>query len=564
MTGPDAADPDRLRYLATFIAKAPMAVSLAAAGDRAHTDGHTIFVSAAAPPDEQRREMVVQAALLGAGSLDRRLVKRLRARPSVARRYLTLEGDRVLADLARHLPLAAKIATGERPRTHTPAESLDVAGSRSRIAEPPGWFGVIKPSSLLSARGNPGLQSADEDVRLEPKAGHDDRDDDGNVRESRLLRLFQTPVINSRSLSELLRQLFGAAPSSGGDHTAGGELRRGTIRKAQSAGPHARPLPTAIRFAHDVKPGTICGLRGTLHPEWDVHAERYRPDWCRVLEFPLTARVEAADASALQDDVLRRRLSRVGLGPKTLRARADGDELDVEALIELCVDLRSGQSPPELVYVERRNVARNLGVLILLDASGSATDADPRGLAVHDHQRRAAATLAATLQELGDRVAIYAFRSQGRDAVHLPVVKTFEQRFDAAARARLNQLQPSSYTRLGAAIRGAGGILKAEAGTPNRLLLVLSDGYPYDHGYEGRYAESDANRALEELRTDGVACLCLSIGATATDARALERVFGAASYACAATLAELSPRMDELFMWALRELAAQRLAPRPR
>ncbi|MDT5139767.1 MAG: nitric oxide reductase NorD protein, partial [Mycobacterium sp.] len=249
-----------------------------------------------------------------------------------------------------------------------------------------------------------------------------------------------------------------------------------------------------------------------------------------------------------------RRLSRVGLGPKVLRGRADGDEVDIEALIDLFVDLRSGYSPPEHVYLERRKLARNLGVLILLDASGSATDTDSEGLAVHDHQRRAAATLAVTLEELGDRVAVYAFRSQGRHAVHLPAIKTFGQRFGAVGRARLNQLEPSNYTRLGAGIRGAGEILQTEAGTPNRLLVVLSDGFPYDDGYEGRYAEADSAKALEELRTDGVACLCLSIGAP--DIEALERVFGSASYASAATLAELSPRMDELFLSSLRELAA--------
>jgi len=194
-------------------------------------------------------------------------------------------------------------------------------------------------------------------------------------------------------------------------------------------------------------------------------------------------------------------------------------------------------------------------VLILIDASGSAVDADSDGLAVHDHQRRAAATLAVTLEDLGDRVAVYAFRSQGRHAVHLPAIKTFDQSFGAVGRARLNQLEPASYTRLGAGIRGAGEVLKTEAGTPNRLLLVLSDGFPYDDGYEGRYAESDASKALEELRADGVACLCLSIGAsTGTDV--LERVFGSASFASAPTLADLSPQMDELFMSALRELAA--------
>jgi nitric oxide reductase activation protein len=296
-------------------------------------------------------------------------------------------------------------------------------------------------------------------------------------------------------------------------------------------------------------------VAGALFSEWDVYGRRYKPDWCRVVDFDLAIAADVSASGVTHDDVLRRRLSRVGLGPKTLRRRPDGDDLDIEALIDLFVDLRSGHSPAEHVYSDRRRLERNLGVLILLDASGSATDTDADGLAVHEHQRRAAATMAVTLEELGDRVAVYAFRSHGRHSVQLPAIKTFGQRFGALGRARLNQLQPSGYTRLGAGIRGAGEILKTQAGTPNRLLVVLSDGYPYDAGYEGRYAEADAHKALEELRADGVACLCLSIGAgTATDA--LERVFGSASHASAATLADLSPQMDELFLSALAELAA--------
>lgn len=84
---------------------------------------------------------------------------------------------------------------------------------------------------------------------------------------------------------------------------------------------------------------------------------------------------------------------------------------------------------------------------------------------------------------------------------------------------------------------------------------MLSDGYPYDDGYEGRYAQGNAAKALEELRADGVACLCLSLGADG-DADALDQVFGSASHAGAATLSALSPRMDELFLSALAELAA--------
>ena len=555
-------NPNRFRLLATYIAGRSVDVAEASAGEAAHTDSKVIFVSAGRPLAEQRREMLIQSALLGAGSLDRRWVKPLRARPSIARRYLALEGHRVLAELARQVPLAAAFRPDSAPRTASAAESLEMAKSPVEIPDPPEWFGVIRPSRLLAPSAGAGSQATDKELRLQfDPVDLPEADDDGDrerARESKILKLFASPLFNSRTLSDYFRKLFGSSRSPG-DGVAGAEMQVRAVRRAQAAGTHSRPVPTRIRFTDDRNPGATAGVGGALYPEWDEHNNRYRPDWCRVIDFPLTAATEVAAAAGVpHDDVLRRRLSRVGLGPKVLRGRPDGDELDIEALINLFVDLRSGYSPAECVYLERRKLARNLGVLVLLDASGSATETDPDGLAVHDHQRRAAATLAVTLEELGDRVAVYAFRSQGRHAVHLPSIKGFGNRFGAMERARLNQLQPSGYTRLGAGIRGAGEILKAGAGTPNRLLVVLSDGFPYDDGYEGRYAEADAAKALEELRMEGVACLCLSVGAAATDT--LERVFGSASYASAATLADLSPQMDELFLSALRELSA----PKPK
>jgi nitric oxide reductase activation protein len=437
-----------------------------------------------------------------------------------------------------------------------------MARGRGTVADPPEWFGIIKPSLLVSAPEPPGAKPTREDLKTHIDSADESADDaeevDGQSEESKILKLFETPIVMTNAFSNFLRNMLGTARTPGNDD-ASGELTVGSSRKGLASGPNARPLPTRIRFRNSDKPAAAIGVGGALHPEWDVYNHRYRPEHSRVLVFPLTIAAEIDAAQVARDDVLRRRLSRIGLGPKVLRRRPDGDDLDIEALVDLQVDLRTGYSAPEHVYVERRKLARDLGVLILLDASGSATDTDPDGRPVHEHQRRAAATLAATLEDLGDRVAVYAFRSHGRRAVHLPAIKTFDQRFGAVARARLNQLQPSGYTRLGAGIRGAGEILKAEAGTPNRLLVVLSDGFPYDEGYEGRYAEADAHKALEELRADGVACLCLSIGSGIAPG-ALERVFGSAGHASAATLTDLSPTMDELFLASLRELSA-RAAP---
>lgn len=560
-------DPDRFRFLATYIAGRSVEVTEAADGQPVHTDGQFIFVSAGGSIEQQRREMMVQAALLGAGSLDPRLVKGLRARATTARRYLTLEGQRALAQLAQRIPLDAALLADGRPATATAEESLEVAKSRAKVADPPEWFGVIKPSRLMAAPAGPGGQATNKDLKLQfdpidmPESDDDDEDEDddgGKSGDSKILKLFESPIFNNQSMSDYMRRMFGGKRSEG-EGAAGAEMTVRSTRRVQEIGANARPLPTRIQFTDDGKPGAALGVGGALYPEWDVFNDRYKPEWCRVIDFPLTVAADVSDAGVAHDDVLRRRLARVGLGPKVLRGRADGDDLDIEALIDLFVDLQSGFSGAEHVYLERRKLARNLGVLILIDASGSAVDADTDGLAVHDHQRRAAATLAVTLEELGDRVAVYAFRSQGRHAVHLPAIKTFDQSFGAVGRARLNQLEPASYTRLGAGIRGAGEVLKNEAGTPNRLLLVLSDGFPYDDGYEGRYAEADAHKALEELRTEGVACLCLSVGA-ATETDVLERVFGSASFARAADLSELSPQMDELFMSALAELAAPKPA----
>ena len=559
--------PDRFRFLATYIAGRSVEVTEAPAGQPVHTDGQFIFVSAGGSVEEQRREMMVQAALLGAGSLEARLVRGLRARSTLARRYLALEGRRVLAELAQQISLDAALLSGGQSATSTADESLEVAKSRGKVADPPDWFGVIKPSRLMAAPPGPGGQATNKDLKLqfdpidmpESDDGDEDEDDDGGkLGESKILKLFESPIFNNQSMSDYMRKMFGGSRSPG-EGAAGAEMTVRSTRRVREVGPDARPLPTRIQFTDEGKPGAAVGVGGALYPEWDVFNDRYKPDWCRVIDFPLTVVADVSDAGVAHDDVLRRRLARVGLGPKVLRGRADGDDLDIEALIDLFVDLQSGFSGAEHVYMERRKLSRNLGVLILIDASGSAVDADSDGLAVHDHQRRAAATLAVTLEELGDRVAVYAFRSQGRHAVHLPAIKTFDQSFGAVGRARLNQLEPASYTRLGAGIRGAGEVLKNQAGTPNRLLLVLSDGFPYDDGYEGRYAEADAGKSLEELRSEGVACLCLSIGAS-TETDVLERVFGAASFASAPVLADLSPRMDELFMSALAELAAPKPA----
>jgi nitric oxide reductase NorD protein len=234
-----------------------------------------------------------------------------------------------------------------------------------------------------------------------------------------------------------------------------------------------------------------------------------------------------------------------------------GDDIDVDAAVEMRVELAAGSAADDAVYLDNLRRRRDLSVLILLDVSGSAGEAGTAGRTVHEQQLESAAALTAALHELGDRVALFAYYSQGRSAVNLTPIKRFDNRFDTAAMRRLYGLKPGAYSRLGAAIRHGTAILRERGGTPRRLLVVLSDGLAYDHGYERTYGAADARRALGEAGRQGIGCLCLTVGA-ATDVDELRRVFGTAAHAAVGRPEQLSRVIGPLFRVALNRAEMRR------
>jgi nitric oxide reductase NorD protein len=99
--------------------------------------------------------------------------------------------------------------------------------------------------------------------------------------------------------------------------------------------------------------------------------------------------------------------------------------------------------------------------------------------------------------------------------------------------------------------------LEEHGGTPRRLLLVLSDGLAYDHGYEMEYGAEDARCALAEARGRGTGGICLTLGAN-TDAQSLRRVFGSAAHATLTKPEELGDVIGMLFRTALRNAEVKR------
>lgn len=527
---------EHLRLLASALAGRTLDVATVEPGEPSWTDGTTIYVEDATRA-EQVQMIAVQASLLAAGSLAPAVLRPLLRRPGQQRRYLATAGHRALVANEEILPSVVRALLDRAPDPD----------------DPPRVYGTIRPRALLKSDERKHAQPSAAQTTTEPRRALAELDEEA-ADGAELPDFLTSPVGGGGPIGKLLRRFLRPGRARGGGGPPGADAARhvsgqpGAGRRAVVTGTPAGALGEVGGFAR----------AGVAYPEWDVHRRRYRPEWCTVIEAdPPVAGTPAAtfpDGHALQ-----RPLARLGIGLTRCRRQRQGDDIDIDAAVEARVDTLAGSPHEDDSYLESLRRRRDLAVLVLLDVSGSAGEPGTAGKPVHEHQRAAAGALTAALHRLGDRVALYAFNSRGRQAVQLLRVKTFADRLDGAAARRLAAVTPGAYTRLGAAIRHATTVLDEQGGTPRRLLVVLSDGFAYDHGYEGRYGEADARRALVEARQRGVGCLCLSVG-TDTDPAALRRVFGAAAHASVPRVEQLPGIIGPLFRSALGAAEAQRRA----
>ena len=250
-----------------------------------------------------------------------------------------------------------------------------------------------------------------------------------------------------------------------------------------------------------------------LYPEWDYRRNAYRTDWCRVTEQVPRSAGHVGSVSEVTDLArrVRRQFETLREVRGWTRGLESGDELDFDAFVESVADRRSHGLRTARLYRRRESRLRDLAVAVLLDTSRS-TAAWIGEHRVIEVARQSMAVLAEALSAVNDEFALYGFASDSRLRVHCHRLKGFEEQYEDRTRRRLRALEPGDYTRMGAAIRHAGGRLQ-ERTEAQKLMLVITDGRPYDptDGYEGRYAIEDTRRALQELRARGVHCVGLTI-----------------------------------------------------
>lgn len=276
----------------------------------------------------------------------------------------------------------------------------------------------------------------------------------------------------------------------------------------------------------DAPPPTETVEQRWVYPEWDQRRGLKRDDWCTVIEtravLPRHAKTAApTPAAALR----RRRLSRT-IGRKRLRRQWEGDELDIDAVIEAAVDRRRDEPRPARVFQRRGHEHRAASVLLLLDLSASANDRIGGGSErVLDIEKRAAVMLAASAPPGVERVAIHGFASNTRAEVEYLRLLEFGAPLDDAARRLIDAVPAHWSTRLGAALRHATTCLGREP-ADRRAIVLITDGAPADIDvFDPAYLVEDAREAVFEARARGIDAYGVVLGAAAeNDAR---RIFGA-------------------------------------
>tara|TARA_B100000963_G_scaffold186689_1_gene162355 strand:+ start:16407 stop:18440 length:2034 start_codon:yes stop_codon:yes gene_type:complete len=309
--------------------------------------------------------------------------------------------------------------------------------------------------------------------------------------------------------------------------------------------------------------------RSFRYDEWDYLNRQYLRAWCRVFEEPLNSGDSEPSEAQLEtvarlknvirdyQPTVQRQLEQIRpAGLERVRRVQDGDELDLNAVIEARQDIRAGQSPDERVYSRKERVHRDVCAAFLVDLSASTDDPikvpEPRdwsdydpdkevdlragwysGLDLeeeeHDEPERkiidleqeAMVVMAAALDALGDHYGVYGFSGYGKDCVEVFVAKDIEEGFSRQTLHSIAAMRPRGSTRMGPAIRHSSQKLMA-SGHAMKVLIVISDGFPQDSDYgpergNHSYGVEDTARALLEAQQKGVETFCITVDKSGHD-----------------------------------------------
>ena len=283
---------------------------------------------------------------------------------------------------------------------------------------------------------------------------------------------------------------------------------------------------------------------GIQYDEWDFRRSDYKKGWCHLFEQDIPPGEEPVVELTLRRyggyvKTLRRKFELLKRELKLLRRQREGDDVDIDAVVEAFADMRAGLSPSQDLFVKLDRRARNIAALFLLDMSGST-----KGW-VNRAEKEALVLMCEALEALGDRYAVYGFSGVTRNKCEFYRIKNFSEPYSQPVKTRIAGIIPKDYTRMGPPIRHASHILN-EIDARTKLLITLSDGHPEDRdGYRGDYGIEDTRRALIEAKERGIQPFCITIDKEASSY--LPHMFGEVSYVVLDDVRRLPNKITEIY-----------------
>ncbi len=304
----------------------------------------------------------------------------------------------------------------------------------------------------------------------------------------------------------------------------------------------------------------------SLYDEWDYTIRDYRRRWCRVYEVDCSCDTGEYFSRFLarSDDLIQRvRHGFQSMRPEQfvkVRRMRDGDDFDLNALVEAHAERRNRKTPSERLYIARRREQRDVATLFLVDMSASTDEPLPgesgggpgsgeASRRVIDLTKDTLALMSQVLEEIGDAYAVYGFSGHGKDNVEIFPVKSFGERLSDKVKARLGGIEPKRSTRMGAALRHSSEKL-ARVSAKSKHLILLSDGFPqdFDYGDDRRsniYGIRDTMTALQEVEREGVRSFCITVDPAGHDY--LRDMCPVSQYAVIANIAELPEELPRIY-----------------
>jgi len=291
--------------------------------------------------------------------------------------------------------------------------------------------------------------------------------------------------------------------------------------------------------------GTYHEKGAELYPEWDHGRQHYRKNWCVMREKTVTPAYDDFYRDTLGKYAgvvkhLRKKFESLRDENRLEKRQTQGDEIDLDALIEALADARDGSEMSDRLFMRTHRAERNIAVAFLVDMSGST-----KGW-INEAEREALILLCEALELLGDRYAIYGFSGTTRKRCELFRIKTFDEVYDDEVKARISGIRPQEYTRMGFALRHMTKLLnQIEART--RVLVTLSDGRPDDYFdvYRGVYGVEDTRMALQEASRTGIHPFCITLDREARDY--LPHMYGAARYIILDDVRQLPVKVTDIY-----------------